>query len=164
MKKKSVRDKEDHHQQQQQQQELEILKAVAQAWHAHSGSCRTTNEFEANRRQFKNKPTRFKAEAKADSKSTSKNATSSDINGSNSRSMNWDFGQSLWDSYEIVTVSKRLEERLVLDDHQEVPGLIYEDSRRVFRRRTESKNSLRNLLSRISSKRFDFRVSQVDYK
>ncbi|KAK9108224.1 hypothetical protein Syun_024235 [Stephania yunnanensis] len=137
MKKKSERDKEEHHRQQ--QQELEILKAVAQAWHAHSGSCRTTNEFEANRRQFKNKPTRFKAEA---SKSTSlKNVTSSNINGSSSssssRSMNWDFGQSLWDSYEIVTVSKRLEETLVLDDHQGVPGLIYEDSSRVFRRRRE---------------------------
>lgn len=44
-----------------------------------------------------------------------------------------------------MTVSKRLEEGLQLDDP-------FQDSR-VVRRRRESKNSLRNLFTRVSSRR-----------
>ncbi|KAF8399789.1 hypothetical protein HHK36_015659 [Tetracentron sinense] len=84
------------------EQELEILKAVAQAWHGHSGKTRPTNEFDAYKRNFNSKPTRFKVEAT--------NKFSKEGVGSN-----WDFGKSLWDSYEIVTMSKRLESGLVLD-------------------------------------------------
>ncbi|KAJ9677888.1 hypothetical protein PVL29_022703 [Vitis rotundifolia] len=122
------------------QDQLEILKAVAQAWHGHSGSNnRPTNEFDAYKRNFKSKPSRFKLEAI--SKSSSKDPTAP--------SARWDFGQSLWDSYEIVTVSKRLEVGLALDDP-------IQDSYqpRVVKRRKESKNSLRNLFTRVSSKRF----------
>ena len=122
------------------QDQLEVLKAVAQAWHGHSGSYkRPTNEFDAYKRNFKSKPTRFKIEAI--SKSSSMDSTTP--------SARWDFGQSLWDSYEIVTVSKRLEEGLVLDD-----PFQYSYQPRVVRRRKESRNSLRNLFTRVSSKRF----------
>ncbi|KAK9278572.1 hypothetical protein L1049_028144 [Liquidambar formosana] len=119
--------------------ELEILKAVAQAWHGHSGNSRPTNEFDAYRQNFKSKPTRFKLEAM--NKAVAKDRAAS---------ANWDFRQSLWDSYEIVTLSKRLEAGLVLDH----PFSRVDDSNRVIRRRKESKHSLRNLF-RGSSRRLD---------
>ncbi|KAK4843686.1 hypothetical protein QYF36_011494 [Acer negundo] len=116
----------------QHEHELEIVKAVAQAWYGHSSSSRTTNEFDAYRRNFRGQPSRFKLEAmnKLPSSSTAKDG--------------WDFRQSLWDSYEIVTVSKRLETGLTLDDHS-----------RVHRRHRESKNSLRNMFYRLSSRRYN---------
>ncbi|GAV65134.1 hypothetical protein CFOL_v3_08649 [Cephalotus follicularis] len=110
------------------EQELEILKAVAQAWHSHSGSSKVTNEYDAHRRNFKSQPSRFKVEAM--NKSLGKDVASA----------HWDFGQSLWDSYEIVAVSKRL------------TGLDYMS--RVRRRPKEKKNSLRNLFNRTCSRRF----------
>lgn len=124
----------DHH-------ELEIVKAVAQAWFGHSSSSRTANEFDANLRNFKSQPSRFKLEA------MNRLSTSSSI-----ASPSWDFRESLWDSYEIVTVSKKLETGLTFDDSLsglEDDGLV---KRRI--RRTESKNSLRNLFNRLSSRRF----------
>ncbi|KAJ6881019.1 hypothetical protein NC651_027761 [Populus alba x Populus x berolinensis] len=69
MKNKSEHEDDDYN------HELEILKGVAQSWHAHSGS--SSQEVER---------------------------------------ANWDFKQSLWDSFEIVNVYKRLERGLVLDD------------------------------------------------
>ncbi|OVA20594.1 hypothetical protein BVC80_1065g152 [Macleaya cordata] len=131
MKKKAELEAEDH--------ELEIHKAVAQAWHGRSGNTNPTKEFDAYRSNYKNRPTRFKFEAMNKS-------LKEDVTGTN-----WDFGQSLWDSYEIVTLSKRLETGLLLD--QQMHGS--EDSRRTSKRRRESKNSLRNLIHRMSSKRFD---------
>ncbi|KAF5743726.1 hypothetical protein HS088_TW08G00313 [Tripterygium wilfordii] len=121
------------------EKEQEVLKAVAQAWHSHSGSCRPLNEFDAHRRKIKNKPTRFKIEAMNKQSSTP------------AVKPNWDFKQSLWDSYEIVAVSKRLETGLVLDDNNYNP---FEETSRVHRRQKESKNSLRNLFNLVSSRRF----------
>ncbi|XP_059643868.1 uncharacterized protein LOC132285695 [Cornus florida] len=120
--------------------ELEILKAVAQAWQGHSSTSppRATNEFDARRLNFKSKPTRFKLEAMSKPSSAKDHGVA-----------NWDFGQSLLDSYEIVAVSKRLEEGLVLDHHSSL-----EDTIRINKRRKESKNSLRSLFKQISSKRF----------
>ncbi|KAK6920631.1 hypothetical protein RJ641_014309 [Dillenia turbinata] len=120
-------------------EEVEILKAVAQAWIGHNGSSKPTNEFDANRLNFKHKPSRFKLEA----------MNKPWMSDSFRSAPNWDFGQSLWDSYEIVTVSKRLEAGLVFDDP------FSERSRRVMRRRRESKNSLKNLFNRLSSRRFN---------
>ncbi|KAL5718105.1 hypothetical protein ACHQM5_011044 [Ranunculus cassubicifolius] len=120
------------------EKEHEILKAVAQAWLGHSGTSRPTNEFDAFRNNHKNKATRFKHEAAM--KKLSKESSS--ISGSN-----WDFQQSLWDSYEIVTVSKRLEEGMVLDHPMSLA-----DGR--VKKRKESKNSLRSLLS-TSKKLFE---------
>ncbi|KAH7865036.1 hypothetical protein Vadar_001479 [Vaccinium darrowii] len=120
--------------------DLEILKAVAQAWHGRSGSSRTTaNEFDTHRLSFKSKPTRFKLEAMNKPKDTVLN-----------HGVHWDFGQSLLDSYELVSLSKRLEAGLVLD--HEFSEL--ENSRLSRKRRKESKNSLRNLFGKMSSGRF----------
>lgn len=123
------------------EQDLEILKAVAQAWHSHSGSSRPMNEFDAYRRNFKGNPSRFKLQAMV---------CKSYANDSKQVAA-WDFGQSLCDSYEIVTLSKRLEEGLVLNNA--FTGL--DSPSRVHRRRKESRHSLRNLFNQISSRRFN---------
>lgn len=136
MKKKLELEDDDH--------ELEILKAVAQAWYGHSGGSRPTNEFDAHRRNFKSQPSRFRLEAMNKSSSSANKETGIS-------SANWDFGQSLWDSYELVTVSKKLEAGLSLDN----PFSGLDDTAPVHRRRRESKkNSLRNLFNRFSSRRF----------
>ena len=121
------------------EQHKEILKAVAQAWYNHSGSSKPMTEFDAQSHpiNFKGNPSRFKLEALG--KLPSVTAT-------------WDFKQSLWDSYELVTVSRRLETGLALDN----PFAELSESSRIHRRRKqESKNSLRNLFNKMSSSRFD---------
>lgn len=119
--------------------EVEILKAVAQAWHGHSSSSKTaTSEFDARRLNFTNKPTRFKLEAMG-------------VYSRKDSVKSWDFGQSLWDSYEIVTVSKRLETGLLLEN----PFSALDEQKSAAKRRKESSNSLRNLFNRTSSRRFN---------
>ncbi|XP_073284308.1 uncharacterized protein [Primulina huaijiensis] len=119
-----------------------IIKAVAQAWHSHSSSSmiESTSEFDAHRLCFRSKPTRFKIEALREQVVVPAGVKK------------WDFAKSLWDSYEIVNVSKKLERCLLnMDDP-------FSESNRVKRvlvkRRNESKNSLRNLFQ-ISSRRFN---------
>ncbi|XP_011040500.1 PREDICTED: uncharacterized protein LOC105136743 [Populus euphratica] len=102
--------------------ELEILKGVAQSWHAHSVSSTSTSEYDKYRQNFQSKPSRFKLEAM--NKSSAKRVERA----------NWDFKQSLWDSYEIVNVYKRLERGLVLDDS--FSGVHAQ--RRVHRKKIES--------------------------
>lgn len=116
---------------QDEQHDVEILKAVAQAWHGHSSSRRTTAEFDAHRLNFKSKPSRFRLEAM-------NKATSRGYDGTGS----WDFSQSLWDSYEILNVSKKLETGLMLDHPLDEPI-------RIGKKRKESKNSLRNIMKLI---------------
>ncbi|XP_038894267.1 uncharacterized protein LOC120082919 [Benincasa hispida] len=132
-KKPELQDDDDH-------RHLEILKAVAQAWHSHTGSSKPASEFDAHRRNSRPTPSRFKLEAIRTRSSVS--------------DRRWDFGQSLWDSYEIVTVSKKLEAGLVLDrdGFREVDG----GGGRSQRKKRESCNSLRNLFSRASSRRFNY--------
>ncbi|KAJ0972496.1 hypothetical protein J5N97_020455 [Dioscorea zingiberensis] len=122
------------------EQDLEVLKAVAQAWHAQAGIPGATKEFEAQKSSFRHRPTRFRMEAMS---MAAKEAES-----------NWDFAQSLWDSYEIVTLSKKLEAGLSIDD----PVVALSESGRGSKRRRESSNSLRSFFRRISSKRFDDNV------
>ncbi|XP_026396505.1 uncharacterized protein LOC113291154 [Papaver somniferum] len=128
--------------------ELEIHKAVAQAWHGRSGNSKPIIEFEAYRDRYKCRPTRFRREA-MNKLSSSKESGAAAHN-------NWDFGQSLWDSYEIVNLSKRLETGLMLEtsiNHATLEDMRPKSS--YNKRRRESKNSLRNLLHRMSSsKRF----------
>ncbi|KAL8465586.1 hypothetical protein ACS0TY_034901 [Phlomoides rotata] len=124
----------------------EILKAVAQAWHAHSISSKamTISESDAHRRFFKGKPTRFKLEA-------------TNVNRTRPHDQCWDFRQSLWDSYEIVSVSKKLETGLLMGDPFSAMNAV--------RRRRESSHSLRSLFNRMSSRRFsedDELASQQD--
>ncbi|KAB5525041.1 hypothetical protein DKX38_022790 [Salix brachista] len=123
------------------QRELEILKAVAQAWHGHSGSPRSTSEYDAYRQNFQSKPSRFKLEA------MNKSSAAKRV-----ESVSWDFKQSLWDSHEIVTVSRRLERELVLDHD---PFSRVDAQRRRYSEKRESKNSLRNLFNLLSSRRFN---------
>ncbi|GAB2213318.1 hypothetical protein Droror1_Dr00021344 [Drosera rotundifolia] len=143
--KKHINPRQDNH-----VQDIEILKAVAQAWLSHvsgASSRPTGNEFDVRRISFEPKPSRFKLEA---IKRTAKE-----------RGRVWDFDQSLWDTYEILAVSKRLERGLVLD--HEFHGLFTSDDddvKRVWRRR-ESKNSLRKLFDKMSSRRFNH-VNQCD--
>ncbi|XP_076938777.1 uncharacterized protein LOC143607091 [Bidens hawaiensis] len=134
--KKNIEQNEEH--------ELEIVKAVAQAWLGHTTTTSppsSTNEFDAHRLNFKNKPTRFKLEALT--------KPTRNINSHNyGLSTSWDFKQSLWDSYEIVAVSRRLETGLLLENE-------FDESSegKISKRKMESKNSLRNMLNR--SRRFD---------
>ncbi|KMT10707.1 hypothetical protein BVRB_5g118160 [Beta vulgaris subsp. vulgaris] len=134
------------HQQHDQQKKVEVLKAVAQAWHSHFNNAReATCEFDVRRRNFRNKPSRFKLELEATNKLKIDEEAKNTL---------WNFNQSLWDPYEIVAVSKRLETGLVLnydfDDMNNIDGHM-----RVFKKRKESKNSLRNLFNIMSSRRFN---------
>lgn len=131
MKNKPELDEDHHH-------DLEILKAVAQAWHNHSSSSKTATEFDAHRINFKANPTRFKLEAM-------KKSPVKDTRGAHQ-----DFRESLWDSCEIVAVSKLLETGLGLE-HQ-FP--MWDDPSMRYKRPKESKNSLRNLFNQMSSRRF----------
>nr|DAD30790.1 TPA_asm: hypothetical protein HUJ06_009641 [Nelumbo nucifera] len=123
-------------------------------WHGrNSGNTATaTKEFEAYRNNFKSKPSRFKLEAAMNKECRKQGSVVVGPAGPSS----WDFGQSLWDSYEIVTLSKRLEAGLVLGLDHPIPMCIPEDSNHQgSRKRKESKNSLRSLFNRFSSRRFD---------
>ncbi|KAL3824887.1 hypothetical protein ACJIZ3_020916 [Penstemon smallii] len=124
----------------------DILKAAAQAWHGHSDSSKnttTTSEADAHIRFLKGiKPTRFRLEAM--------NIANKKEYQLSSTNYNWDFGQSIWDSYEIVNVYKKLERVLMLDSSFSA----LDELERGFKKRKESNNSLRNLFNRMSSRRF----------
>ncbi|GKD16192.1 hypothetical protein Tco_1205350 [Tanacetum coccineum] len=129
--------------QSQEEQELEIIKAVAQAWLGHTTTTSppsSTNEFDARRLNFKNKPTRFKVEA------MTRPLQSNHHN--NGLLTSWDFTQSLWDSYEIVAdqVEARDGLHLLLEDELNASS--------KGKRKKESRNSLRNVFNR-TSRRFD---------
>ncbi|CAJ2664296.1 uncharacterized protein LOC123885502 [Trifolium pratense] len=126
--------------------DLEVLKAVAQAWYNHSGSVKPLSEFDARRRNFKGNPTRFKLETL-----TKKSSSTSDTNTSSSNYYS-DFQQSLWDPYELVAVSRRIETGLALDNPFD--DFCVSTSKQLKGKR-ESKNSLRNLFNNMSSRRFN---------
>ncbi|KAL9667331.1 hypothetical protein QQ045_001683 [Rhodiola kirilowii] len=114
----------------------EILKAVAQAWHGHTNKSFTdAEEVEPCRKKFRARPSRFKIERLRD------------VVEKNGRGGYWDFGQSLWDSYEIVKVCKRLEDGMVLEDS-------YCSKECGVGRSREGINSLRYLFDQMSSRRF----------
>ncbi|KAJ6386967.1 hypothetical protein OIU78_016827 [Salix suchowensis] len=62
---------------------------------------------------------------------------------------NWDFKQSLWDSYEIVNVYKKLEIGLVLDD----PFSGVDSQTRVQIKKRESGFALRMVAGAASSRK-----------
>nr|GME13222.1 Mediator of RNA polymerase II transcription subunit 13, putative [Ipomoea batatas] len=135
----------------------EITKAAAQAWHARQSTSRpATSEFDARRLNFKAWPTRFAVEAMRKALTASNNEQLDYNNGAIISSIDarkWDFGESLWDYYEIVTVAKKLEVGLLLDHPFTSP---LDEPIRIRKKKVhkEGKNSLRNLFSKISSKRF----------
>lgn len=121
--------------------ELEIIKAVAQAWLGHTNCPNFTNEFETRIAKFKTSPSRFKTEA-----STRRH------NGRGGGIGGWDFNKSLWDPYEIVAVTKKLEDGMVVVDREFLDPYCPRNSPK---RRRESKNSLRSLFGQLSLTRFD---------
>lgn len=129
MMKKNPTEVEDAH-------ELEMIKSVAQAWLGHSTcpSPRPLDKIDPGKLNFNKRPSRFKLESVCNKKSGMHNYEGG----------SWDFSQSLWDSYEIVDASKKLEAVLVL----------YQTDNKVIQRPKESINSLRNLMNRFSSRRF----------
>ncbi|PKA55488.1 hypothetical protein AXF42_Ash006690 [Apostasia shenzhenica] len=128
------------------QQDLELLKAAAQAWLARAGAANPADVFAARRfASARRRPSRFKLEAEAATRASA-----------------WDFSRSLWDPYEIVTIAKKLEAcSLDLDRPFPSPGpspppsLEASGSRRKGKRPRESKNSIRSLLHRAYSRRFE---------
>ncbi|KAK7265630.1 hypothetical protein RJT34_33252 [Clitoria ternatea] len=133
-------------QEQQEHHDLEVLKAVAQAWYSHSGTSKPISEFEAHRRNFRVKPSRFKLEACTTNPSTTCTAITTPT-------PYWDFQHSLWDSYELVTVSRRIETGLAFDNPFD--DLCVSTLQLQPKRKPESKNSLRNLFNFMSSRRFN---------
>lgn len=120
---------------------VELMKAAAQAWLSHSQtSKRTVLECEAQRKQafVKGKASRFKTEAL----STKHHHHPSFLD--------WEFGQSLWDSYEILSVSKKLERELTLEEQ----STLSSDNGFKKKKNRDSRNSLRSLFARTSSRRF----------
>ncbi|XP_015622722.1 uncharacterized protein [Oryza sativa Japonica Group] len=152
--------------------DVELLKAVAQAWHAQSGNPRAVASAAAQgadddgggggvsssgtRRAGvggpgRRRPSRFKLEAAA--------IRDRDTRGGGGGERAWDFAQSLWDTYELVAVARRLESGLVLADHH--PGAAAAQERAAttregggggggVKRARESSRSLRSIFLRSS--------------
>ncbi|CAO2046417.1 unnamed protein product [Urochloa humidicola] len=97
--------------------DVELLKAVAQAWHAQSGNPRPSRASDAGgddndaaagagaRPRVRHRPSRFKLEAMAAAAAVPP------------REAAWDFAQSLWDTYELVAVTRKIESSLAIADH-----------------------------------------------
>ncbi|CAH8275473.1 unnamed protein product [Arabidopsis lyrata] len=132
--------KDEREEEEEKKKRLELMKAAAQAWLSHSQtSKRTVSEFEAQRKHafVKGKASRFKTEALSTKHHPS--------------FLDWEFGQSLWDPYEILSVSKKLERELTLEEQtfsSSANGLKKKKKNR------DSRNNLRSLFNRSSSKRF----------
>ncbi|WVZ74773.1 hypothetical protein U9M48_022910 [Paspalum notatum var. saurae] len=124
--------------------DVELLKAVAQAWHAQSGNPRPSRASEdpsagARHRAgaARHRPSRFKLEAMAAAAEAQ------------AREKPWDFAQSLLDPYELVSVARRIESGLVIADHASAAPREDDDARGAAgKRRRESRRSLRSLLLR----------------
>lgn len=138
--------------------DVELLKAVAQAWYAQSGNPRPSSRASGTGADddvagagargragaAPRRPSRFKLEAMAA-------AAASDA--ARARESSWDFAQSLLDTYELVAVARRLES--VLDVNDRAAAAPQEGGARgAGTRRRESARSLRNLLLRSTSRRF----------
>ncbi|KAK6148299.1 hypothetical protein DH2020_019211 [Rehmannia glutinosa] len=115
----------------------------------HSRHQQQQPQFDAHKAIFQGKPTRFKIAMTI--------STKNDQCG-----MSWDLHTSLWDSYEIVSCQRSW--------RRVWAWTIRFRRKQSVKRRKESKNSLRSLFNRMSSKRFleedlpsdgEFLVSQI---
>ncbi|CAL5021121.1 unnamed protein product [Urochloa decumbens] len=127
--------------------DVEFLKAVAQAWHAQSGNPRPSPALEAagalpRSGAARHRPSRFKLEAMAAAAAVAP-----------PREAAWDFAQSLWDTYELVAVARKLESGLVIADQAAAaaaaPAVPWGAGKRV----RESRRRLRSLFLRSTSRR-----------
>ena len=120
---------------------IELMKAAAQAWLSHSQTSKSTVlEFEARRKHafVKGKPSRFKMEALL---STTKKHRHHSF-------LDWEYGQSLWDPYEILSVFKKLERALTLEEH------TFSADNAIKKKNRDSRKSLKSLFTTSSSRRF----------
>ncbi|CAH2078049.1 unnamed protein product [Thlaspi arvense] len=134
--------KDEKEEEEKKKKRLELMKAAAQAWLSHSQTSKNTVlEFEARRKHafVKGKPSRFKMEALS---------TASSRKHQHPSFLDWEYGQSLWDPYEILSVSKKLERALTLEEHS------FSADKSLKKKNRDSRNSLRSLFSRSSSRRF----------
>ncbi|KAG7617199.1 hypothetical protein AtNW77_Chr4g0301901 [Arabidopsis thaliana] len=143
MRKKREAKDEDEEEEEEKKKRLELMKAAAQAWLSHSQTSKhTVLEFDAQRKHafVKGKASRFKTEALSAKHHPS--------------FLDWEFGQSLWDPYEILSVSKKLERELTLEE-QTFSSSDNDGLKKMKKKKTrDSRNSLRSLFTRSSSKRF----------
>lgn len=144
--------------------DVELLKAVAQAWYAQSGNPRPSSRASGTGADddvagagargragaAPRRPSRFKLEAMAAAA-----AAASDAARAHDHESSWDFAQSLLDTYELVAVARRLESVLDVAGHAAAAAAPQEGGARgAGTRRRESARSLRNLLLRSTSRRF----------
>lgn len=142
--------------------DVELLKAVAQAWYAQSGNPRPSSRASGTGADddvagagargragaAPRRPSRFKLEAMAAAAAAASDAA-------RARESSWDFAQSLLDTYELVAVARRLESVLDVAGHAAAAAAPQEGGARgAGTRRRESARSLRNLLLRSTSRRF----------
>ncbi|CAN6244961.1 unnamed protein product [Urochloa humidicola] len=139
--------------------DVELLKAVAQAWHAQSGNPRPSRASEAGggdsnaaagagaRPRVRHRPSRFKLEAMAAAAAAAP-----------PREAAWDFAQSLWDTYELVAVTRKLESGLAIADHAAAAATTTAAPavpRGAGKWATESGRRLRSLFLRSTPRRFE---------
>ncbi|XP_022562751.2 uncharacterized protein LOC111208196 [Brassica napus] len=120
---------------------VEVMKAAAQAWLSRSQNSESTVlEFEARRKHafVRGNPSRFKMEALL---STTKRHRHHSF-------LDWEYGQSLWDPYEILSVFKKLERALTLEEH------TFSADNAIKKKNRDSRKSLKSLFTTSSSRRF----------
>ncbi|CAN6232293.1 unnamed protein product [Urochloa humidicola] len=137
--------------------DVELLKAVAQAWHAQSGNPRPSRASDAGgddsdaaagagaRPRVRHRPSRFKLEAMAAAAAVAP-----------PREMAWDFAQSLWDTYELVAVTRKIESSLAIADHAAAATTAAPAvPRGAGKWARESGRKLRSLFLRSTPRRFE---------
>ncbi|CAO2039473.1 unnamed protein product [Urochloa humidicola] len=141
--------------------DVELLKAVAQAWHAQSGNPRPPQASEVGgddgsdvaagtgarhrtRGAARHRPSRFKLEAMAAAAAPPRETA-------------WDFTQSLWDTYELVTVTRKLESSLAIADRAAAAAATAAPAvpRGAGKWARESGRRLRSLFLRSTTRRFE---------
>ncbi|KAL0738918.1 hypothetical protein Bca4012_015128 [Brassica carinata] len=135
------REAKDGNEEEEVKKRVEVLKAAAQAWLSRSiNSESNVLEFEARRKKafVRGKPSRFKMEALL-STTTKKHRHHPSF-------LVWEYGQSLWDPYEILSVSKKLERALTLEECN------FSADNAIKKKNRDNRNSLLSLLS--ASRRF----------
>ncbi|KAG5407025.1 hypothetical protein IGI04_013144 [Brassica rapa subsp. trilocularis] len=133
--------KDEGEEQEEVKKRVEVMKAAAQAWLSRSQNSESTVlEFEARRKQafVRGKPSRFKMEALL---STTKKHRHHSF-------LDWEYGQSLWDPYEILSVFKKLERALTLEEH------TFSADYAIKKKNMDCRKSLKSLFTSSSSRRF----------
>lgn len=124
---------------------VEMMKAAAQAWLSRSQNSESNVlEFEkAQRKQafVRGKPSRFKMEEALLSTATKKHPHPSFLV--------WEYGQSLWDPYEILSVYKKLERALTLEEYTFSADYVIKKNKN-----RDSRTRVKSLLTSSSSRRF----------